>query len=75
MTPDNGVELILTEIGERKRPVKGDVPVAIVLVQHAFEGRASVFKDVVVQKHVSFFHLTRFRLDLDEGAMRWMRPS
>ena len=48
--------LILVNKGKRERAVEGHVPVTIVLIQHALECRARIFKNMVVQKHVSFFH-------------------
>ena len=48
--------LILVNEGKREGAVESHVPDTIVLIQHALEGRARIFKNMVVQKHVSFFH-------------------
>jgi len=46
-----------------------------VIDQNPLKAGASCLEDMVVQKHVSFVHLTRFKLALDAGATRWARSN
>ena len=60
---NNRAELVLSNHREGEWPIKFDVPIAIVLIQHAFKCRAGVFENVVVKEHIALLHVDQSRIE------------
>ena len=60
---NNCAELILNNHREGERPIKFDMAIAIVLIQHTFKCRAGVFENVVVEKHIAQLHVDQGRIE------------
>ena len=60
---NNRPELVLINHREGKRPIKFNVSIAIVVIQHALKCRAGVFENVVVKEHVALLHVDQSRIE------------
>ena len=60
---NNRAELILIDHREGERPIKFDVPIAIVFIQHTLECRPGIFENVVVQEHIALLHVDQSRIE------------
>ena len=78
MVVNNSGQLILINQRERKGAIETQVLVTIVFIQNALKRRARIFENVIVQKHVSFFHRCCVLLALVSGQVnceeRWSLP-
>ena len=63
VSQNNRAELILNNHREGERPIKFDVPIAIVFIKHTLKCGASVFENVVVEEHIALLHVDQSRID------------
>ena len=60
---NNRAELVLSNHREGEWPIKFDVPLTKVFIQHALKCRAGVFENVVVKEHIALLHVDQSRIE------------